>query len=282
MRCKLLHFHHNKLYRLWRAINYPIIPDSEVEPMMDDACIAELKGVPSPVCYRTSEEQKGVDISVYLWHNPITHRIFMTFQADSKDEAQILRHPMFLYPLFGSVCVNRFFYRRFLSVINQLITYLESFKEPYSLIVSGYSVGGAMSQIASSILARMFPHFYVKCHAFGSPKPGNSDFAKWFSDGVKESYRIIHGNDPVVRMPTECGWSHADHVTIHSERHQTDIPWYKRLWIRRRIIRTLREQGAAYHEKCFQSYNQHLWHCTRMASYLESILEAEPLQQTPL
>lgn len=277
-----------RLYRLWKTLHHPTIPDPEMEALMDDGYVSELKDVSHPVCYRTSGEYKQIGISVYLWHNTSTRTIYMTFQANNEDEARILRSPMILYPLFGNVCVNRFFYRRLLSVIKSLIAYLEVFQEPHILMITGYSVGGAMTQIAAAILGRMFPQFSVKCHTFGCPKPGNDEFARWFSQCVKENYRIIHGNDPVVLLPADYRWSHVAMVTLHFERQlcvhvsYKDIPWYKRFWMRKRIARMLHEKGRIHYEDRFDQYIQHLWNYVRMAKYLQSVPDAEDLQRTPL
>jgi hypothetical protein len=206
-----------------------------------------------------------------------------------ESELAIMKKKTKLYKIVNNVCVNKFFYRRLLSVIGNIVIYLEKFKDQKRmLVVSGYSLGGIMAHIAAAIFGRMFPNLYVKCHTFGSPKPGNDEFALWFSECVKENYRIINGTDPIVLFPLNYKWSHTEMVTLHFGINYSihiyyhRVPWYKRLFLTRHVIRKILKKKYNKYDHHFDVYILRLWRYVRITSYLYSISEAEVFTPTPI
>jgi len=286
IRCKLIHGNCTDIYDLWMMANNPQLQE-EILPSIDEAYIQELRGVSLPVSFQTTGDHLDIPISIQLWYREKT--IYMTFRIDKNVEAKIIKKHMSLHNIVDNICVNRFFYRRLLSVIKDIILYFEEFKEDnYTLVLSGYSSSAVMAQIASAIFARIFPNMYVKCHTFGSPKPGNRSFAKWFLNIVKENYRVVYGNDPIVFIPTDCNWKHPMNTTLHFDRElhvnitYHDIPWYKRFFLMRKIIKKLMIDGSNHNDHNFDKYISHLWKYKRMTSYLYSTSEADVFIQTPL
>lgn len=77
-----------------------------------------------------------------------------------------------------------------------------------TLLVTGHSLGGALSTIAGLDIMEELNFTNVYITTFGSPRVGNEDFVKLF---VKLNvFRITHGQDPVVHLPPVLlGFEHA-------------------------------------------------------------------------
>jgi hypothetical protein len=282
VRCKLIHITHMDIRVLWEAANINI-PMHDMYPSIDEACIMELRGASEPRCFSTACKNSNIRIDVYAWHK--RDAIYMTVRMDPGSEAHAMKKRARLCSIFDKVCVNRLFYRRLLSIINDVVSYLEGFKDKrLMLVVSGYSMGGVMAHIASAILGRMFPNLYTKCHTFGSPKPGNDAFAAWFIDCVKENYRVTNGTDPIVYYPIDYRWCHPERVTLHFRNNLSisisynSMPWYKRLLMARCIIRRILRAKHNRHDHGFDVYINRLWHYVRLTSYLYSVPEADMVE----
>lgn len=285
VRCKFVHCKHDDMSMIWHLSNIP--QDREITPNIDEAYIHEMRGVSLPICLHTHGVHEKISMKVYIWNNHNT--VYITFHADAESEVRFLRRAMRLHPIFGDVCINRFLYMRLLSVIGTIVCYLDIFKNSkYTLVLAGYSLGATMAQIASPVLAGIFPDFYIKCHAFGGMKPGNDAFARWTSSCVHESYRIVNGNDPFVFLPFHYRWCHTSHVTLHFERHlfvnisYKEAPWYKRFFMERGIIKHVLRTMKKSNDHLFDKYIEELWVYTRMANYLHSMGEAEIPIPTPI
>lgn len=210
----------------------------------------------------------------------------MTFYVDTNLEKSFLKKQTKLHTIFGKVSVNRYMHKYFISIVKPLITYLENFKnDKYNLVISGYSLGAVTTHIASAVFAHMFPNLYVKCHTFGSPKAGNSAFVKWFSERVHENYRIINSNDPIIMLPMGCKWTHAANVTLcfdkrlHISVFYRNMPWYKRLFEKRKIIRKIINNKGSHN---FDTYISQLWSYIRVTNYVYSTNDADGIALTPL
>ncbi|KAK3378430.1 Alpha/Beta hydrolase protein [Podospora didyma] len=70
----------------------------------------------------------------------------------------------------------------------------------YKVIVTGHSLGGAVGTLATAYLRKAgIP--VAELITFGSPRVGNSAFAKFVTDQPGAEYRLTHAEDPVPRLP---------------------------------------------------------------------------------
>lgn len=68
---------------------------------------------------------------------------------------------------------------------------LDSAQNVKKIHVCGYNIGGALSSVISSVLAKKYKHIYlVSCFTFGSPKVGNKHFKTIFNENITSNYRI--------------------------------------------------------------------------------------------
>lgn len=68
------------------------------------------------------------------------------------------------------------------------------------LIVTGYSLGGALATLSSLDLQNKY-NKVSDMYNYGCPRVGDKDFAKYFNDKIKEAYRVVHNRDIVPHVP---------------------------------------------------------------------------------
>ena len=98
------------------------------------------------------------------------------------------------------VLVHRGYLEQFLSVRSQIWDLLGP--DDRVITFSGHSLGGALATIASLDLAAHFPLRQVRCVTFGSPRVGDSRFAREFKRYVPHSLRFVHEYDPIPTFPS--------------------------------------------------------------------------------
>lgn len=77
-----------------------------------------------------------------------------------------------------------------------------------TLLITGHSLGGAMAVLAS--LELVLRGWNVCVVTFGSPKVGDSDFARLIKYNFKEKYlRVENHGDWITQVPGIQDWSHA-------------------------------------------------------------------------
>lgn len=73
-----------------------------------------------------------------------------------------------------------------------------------TVICTGHSLGGALSQIAAIQLKYL--GYDTACIHFGSPRVGNKAFADLLTTQVPGNLAVVHKLDPVPQFPSFCGW----------------------------------------------------------------------------
>lgn len=93
----------------------------------------------------------------------------------------------------------------------------EASKYPdYNIVVTGHSLGGALSSIASLVIQSSLPNRVVRVYTYGAPRVGNATFARWHNTVIeaKRNTRVVHSYDGVPTMALELvGFAH--HGTEH-------------------------------------------------------------------
>lgn len=70
-----------------------------------------------------------------------------------------------------------------------------------SLTFCGHSGGGSCAMLAAAYYGDLTGDFVkIKCHCFGSPKVGDANFIKWYSQNVDESINVVNKHDVVPRL----------------------------------------------------------------------------------
>ena len=85
--------------------------------------------------------------------------------------------------------------------------YLESNIKEYKIILTGHSLGGSVSIIATICLFINFYSYFktgkIKLEniTFGSPKIGNIEFSNLYKDLIKNNTHYFHNSDPIPCVP---------------------------------------------------------------------------------
>ena len=78
------------------------------------------------------------------------------------------------------------------------------------VIVTGHSLGGAMSNLAAIDLSLL--NLNVNIYTFGSPRTGNKMFAEFFNKHILgDNFRITYKKDPIPTLPPNdiIGYYHS-------------------------------------------------------------------------
>jgi triacylglycerol lipase len=142
---------------------------------------------------------------------------------------------------FGSI--HRGFYDAFYSIwpkAKEKILKLRTNNQ--SIWVTGHSLGGALASIAAGAiyLQKELAGGLLGVYTFGQPRVGDFDFAEKYDSGLKNNtYRIVHNNDVVTRVPPQnMGYSHTGSLKyfdadgmLHSD---DQLSWWATFWDRLR------------------------------------------------
>lgn len=306
VRCKLINVSSTALDNMWNLINQTHNDITDI----DDMYANELRGVSAPVYIETESDNKIPPIRIVMWHK--TSRasnataanlqaatnatatsagttVYITVQSDPEVNRRIIKTRSKFYTIFDNIAVNRFFYKRFLSVIKPMLEYLHQFDDmKCTLVVSGYSMCAVMAHLVAGIFSHVFLNMDVKCHTFGSPKPGNRAFSEWFSKLVKENYRVTSVDDCVSELPLHYKWGHIEKVTLMFNNNMNinvtykRKPWYKLLFRKHNITRRMLQRNDVRVLQSFDDYMARVWKYKYISSYILSTSSAEDVVQTPV
>ncbi|KAL4420729.1 hypothetical protein ABPG75_010385 [Micractinium tetrahymenae] len=104
-------------------------------------------------------------------------------------------------------------------VLRLLDTVLAGEQEPWTLYITGHSLGGALSTLCTFDCARRMwrttPAAPRLVHYnYGSPRVGNRTFAAEFDRLVPNAWRVANANDAVTLVPRMLGYCHIGHKAV--------------------------------------------------------------------
>lgn len=71
-----------------------------------------------------------------------------------------------------------------------------------NIIISGFSLGGAIATLCAVDIQYNFPEIgFIDCYILGAPRVGNSQFVESYNKRVPNTYRIINGKDIATKLP---------------------------------------------------------------------------------
>ena len=117
------------------------------------------------------------------------------------------------FPYCGGCKVHEGFYKSFNSTVDQVKSLVNSAYASHSsasLSITGHSLGAAMAAHCAAELANSgykIKHVYT----YGMPRVGDTNFQSWYKSSaskIPETYRVVHGHDPVPHVPLEAMNSH--------------------------------------------------------------------------
>lgn len=176
------------------------------------------------------------DAQSYVWFDEKHRKAFVVFRGtESKKDILAdmdIRHTK-LDNMPKDIRVHRGFYKQMRSLVPSLTDLLDEKKSSYdSVVFCGHSLGGALATLAVVMLDTIKDK-NISCITFGSPRVGNSAFARMFNANVSTYYRIFNENDPISMVPFSYRFEHTgEGICINDDlqlcRMESDIPWWLR------------------------------------------------------
>ncbi|EFN50817.1 hypothetical protein CHLNCDRAFT_141758 [Chlorella variabilis] len=112
-------------------------------------------------------------------------------------------------------------------VLRLLETVLAGETEPWTLYVTGHSLGGALSTLCAYDCARRtwrgVPRPAIVHYNYGSPRVGNKAFAEQFDALVPNTWRVANSNDAVALVPRMLGYCHVGHRALLGPDGQVEL-----------------------------------------------------------
>ena len=106
------------------------------------------------------------------------------------------------------------------NIINNNNNTDNSNEEPWTVLFTGHSLGGALATLAAFDLSHRSTCWKsnkpqkIAMYNFGSPRVGNKAFATEFNRVVPHAWRLVNRNDAVVTVPRLVGYCHVGHAVI--------------------------------------------------------------------
>lgn len=129
--------------------------------------------------------------------------------------------------LFDDPQVHRGFYGQYNALvvegegdknITQVLFDLNGGQDPLYVSVSGFSLGGAVSELHAVWCALRWPRAHINVATQGAPKVGNEGFVQLFKATVGQVYRYQFNLDEVPAIPPLSGYRTTDNpIWITSE-----------------------------------------------------------------
>jgi predicted lipase len=94
-------------------------------------------------------------------------------------------------------------YRLIEEKVNEKVGALIAAHPTASILTTGHSLGGALSEIAGMRLKAKFSK-KVEVHNFGCPRVGNAAMAQFLGTRVDTLFRVVHNKDIVPHLPPEA------------------------------------------------------------------------------
>ena len=107
------------------------------------------------------------------------------------------------------------FYKQFKALVDgsdvaqsleQALTQLNGGQDPLFVSVSGFSLGGAVSEFGAIWAAHRWPRAHVFVTTQGAPKCGNDEFVTLLQSSVGNVYRFVYNLDEVPATPPLIGY----------------------------------------------------------------------------
>ena len=174
--------------------------------------VIENRGAKALVGYHTSYDALFVSFrgseNIENWIDNIQVSIIYPYEDLSVDS-------------FNNIGIEKGFYKVFTYLYDDIMDTLHELSEKYKttdIMTTGHSLGGIATIFAFEI-DYFVPEFKMTAlTTFGSPRMGNSEFAKWFDLANIPSTRVTHYYDMVPHVPQELlGYQHVSQEIWYNE-----------------------------------------------------------------
>lgn len=160
------------------------------------------------------------DSQAYCWLSKETKSVYVSFRGtssfeDAKSDLNVRHTTIVLKEEHGGdvtqvLKVHSGFYDQAAVIIPAIIKDLTQIADDFdNIILTGHSLGSALSTITTVFLYYKFPKKNIINHTFGSPRVGDHNFAKWYSMHIPDNWRVYNEQDPVACIPISHRFCHV-------------------------------------------------------------------------
>mmetsp|Transcript_16906 Transcript_16906/g.38031 ORF Transcript_16906/g.38031 Transcript_16906/m.38031 type:complete len:971 (-) Transcript_16906:620-3532(-) len=140
------------------------------------------------VCFRGSDEQQNEPVKGKAKLKEVTGGVSMLHPTQ----------PYAVNPIFRNAYFSHTLETKIFNLLDDLAA-----KSPFCEVVcTGHSFGAALSTIAATRYAAMYPMMVVSCHAFGSPRVGGIDFRRFVNSlpnlKVRKYFFVFDHDEQIV------------------------------------------------------------------------------------
>ncbi|KAG9286888.1 hypothetical protein G9A89_012438 [Geosiphon pyriformis] len=127
--------------------------------------------------------------------------------AQLRNSLHYYRRNFCLYTLYSeqdSGLVNQIWYRNFKKKENSLLNMIKNFikdKDSYSIDFTGHGLGGVHVMFLALAYRKLYPKVQIRVVTFGTPRPGDQDFANYFSTQIPKLFRVTNYDDFAPHLP---------------------------------------------------------------------------------
>jgi hypothetical protein len=161
---------------------------------------------------------KDTETLAFVGSDPVSQRIMAVYRGSDNVvnwildfEAWHIDAPLDGIP--GAYTAQGFFtcFQALRDPVYNAILYNINKHPEWQITIIGHSLGGAIASITSLDFAYN-AHLSVETFSFGSPRAGDSGYAKAYEQLVQNYWRMVKGRDPVPHLPLEImGFQHIGH-----------------------------------------------------------------------
>lgn len=141
----------------------------------------------------------------------------------------------------SSIMIHEGFSQLFIKLVPQIRFIIEEQKDRFdNIVVSGHSLGGALSSICCVYLNNITSK-PIFCYTFGKPRVGNSGYAKYVNKIMKNKFwRIENENDLIVQLPFAVIPNYKDYNQSLIFQHEGESIMFSENWESLRLNHSLK------------------------------------------
>ena len=176
------------------------------------------------------------DTQAYMWR--IGGEVFLSFRGtedknDAMADIDVRTYRLAIDSKLPCMRVHNGFYEQTDAIIDDIIADFNEYDSNATvncITIQGHSLGSGCASIAALMFAHKYPGLTIKLHTFGSPRVGDSQFAKLVADSVTQHWRVYNVADPVPMIPMSFRFKHigANALCLAEEAHNMSHEVYTR------------------------------------------------------
>jgi predicted lipase len=165
--------------------------------------------------YKNTIYDIKTDIQGYIGTLSTTKSIYVVLRGSSSklnwlDDFEVSLVPYITYPQCNCT-VHKGFYDSVLSIRNKtidIVNFLKKIYLNYSVVIIGHSYGASCGQLLAMELEKEGIETII--YNYGQPRVGDSKYASYVNNIIKEYWRVTHNKDIVPHVPPiEFNYKHS-------------------------------------------------------------------------